>query len=309
MSWLTDLFKPRIRLPRDQRTKVPRAARKAGAQALDGMKRVIDELGAMPGIADVKGEKRVPRGYYEKVDEFLALYDAYIESTRQAMGLENAAPAGTPEGAGACCAAPMTVSSAEALRIYREVRAWRDFPKIGQGLAELAQQQFTDIQTFQAGTDPEKMKVTGRALQQGRQKFAVRGQPCPLLDEKKQRCRVWEHRPLSCRMHHVLPPTDRAHPQHDAHDRVDVRNIRIPMRQQAMLQQLDKRMDLGLAPFIYAGVLQLLELAEGELIPEVGEAVQRMGQDGRVQQRANRNVRHAKKFKGKGKGKGKGKPR
>jgi hypothetical protein len=81
-----------------------------------------------------------------------------------------------------------------------------------------------------------------------------------------------------------------------------VRNIRIPIRKQAALQQLDKRMSLGLAPFMYAGVLQLLELAQGELIPETGEAVQRMGQDGRVQQRANRNVKHAKKFKGKGKG-------
>ena len=122
------------------------------------------------------------------------------------------------------------------------------------------------------------------------------------LDTKKGKCRAWSVRPLSCRMHHILPPTERAHPQHDAHDRVDVRNIRIPIRKQAALQQLDKRMSLGLAPFMYAGVLQLLELAQGELIPETGEAVQRMGQDGRVQQRANRNVKHAKKFKGKGKG-------
>lgn len=300
MSWLADLFGPRIRLPRDVRTKVPRKARKAAAQQLAGMQRVVDELGALPGIADVSAEKRTPRGFYRKIDEFYELYDAYIELASQAMGLEGAAKAGTPEGRGACCAAPMTVSGVEALRIYREVRTWHDFPQVGQSLAGLGQQQFTDIQSFQKGADPEKMRVRGRALQQGRQRFANRGQACPLLDTKKGRCRAWSVRPLSCRMHHVLPPTERAHPQHEEHDRVDVRNIRIPIRKQAALQQLDKRMGLGLAPFMYAGVLQLLELAQGELIPETGEAVQRMGQDGRVQQRANRNVKHAKKYKGKG---------
>ena len=34
MSWFLDLFRPRIRLPRDVRTKVPRKARKAAAQPL-----------------------------------------------------------------------------------------------------------------------------------------------------------------------------------------------------------------------------------------------------------------------------------
>ena len=41
-------------------------------------------------------------------------------------------------------------------------------------------------------------------------------------------------------------------------------------------------------------------------MPEVGEAPRKMQQDGRVAQRANRNVKHAKKFqKGKGTTKGK----
>jgi hypothetical protein len=61
-------------------------------------------------------------------------------------------------------------------------------------------------------------------------------------------------------------------------------------------------MGLGLSPFLWVAVLQLLQLADGELLHEAGEAPRRMQQDGRVAQRANRNVRHAKKFK-KGKGK------
>jgi hypothetical protein len=47
---------------------------------------------------------------------------------------------------------------------------------------------------------------------------------------------------------------------------------------------------------VYASVLQLLQLGEGQMLQEVGEAPQRMQQDGRVAQKANRNVSHAKKF-------------
>ncbi|MCA9684463.1 MAG: hypothetical protein KC457_19875, partial [Myxococcales bacterium] len=67
-------------------------------------------------------------------------------------------------------------------------------------------------------------------------------------------------------------------------------------RSQASLAQIDKRMELGLSPFLYASVLQLLQLGEGELLQEVGEAPRPMQQDGRVAQKANRNVKHAKKF-------------
>ena len=42
-------------------------------------------------------------------------------------------------------------------------------------------------------------------------------------------------------------------------------------------------------------------IAEGELLQEVGEAPQRMQQDGRVAQKANRNVKHAKKYQKKAK--------
>ena len=55
-------------------------------------------------------------------------------------------------------------------------------------------------------------------------------------------------------------------------------------------------MNLELSPFLYAAVLQLLQIAEGQQINEAGEAPARMQQDGAVARPANRNVAHAKKF-------------
>jgi hypothetical protein len=78
---------------------------------------------------------------------------------------------------------------------------------------------------------------------------------------------------------------------------VKAKNIRLPVKVQVALAQLDKRMMLQMSPFLYAGALQLLQLGEGQPIQEVGEAPQRMQQDGQVAQKANRNVKHAAKFK------------
>nr|WP_255216169.1 YkgJ family cysteine cluster protein [Pseudenhygromyxa sp. WMMC2535] len=138
--------------------------------------------------------------------------------------------------------------------------------------------------------------MTSKAAGMGRKQFAERGEPCPFLDQGKGRCRIWERRPAVCRMQHITGDPTLADPRHERHEQVEVVNIRLPVRPQVSLSQIDKRMGLGISPFLYAGVLQLLQLSEGQMLLEVGEAPRPMQQDGRVVQRANRNVKHAKKY-------------
>src|SRR5690606_21562205 len=78
--------------------------------------------------------------------------------------------------------------------------------------------------------------------------------------------------------------------------KVEAKNIRLPVRQQLELLQIEKRMLLGVAPFLNAGLLQLLQFCEGQSIPEVGEAPPRFGADGLPAPKANRNKPTAKKF-------------
>ena len=310
MGLLSAIFGPRIRLPRDQTTRVPRAVKKRAKEHVEGMQKAIDEIGGMKGIADVPATKRVPKGFYERVEVLIAHYDQYADEARKTLGLEDAPRAGTPEGVGACYAAPMGVFGVEALNIYRKVRTWKDFPTVAQRTGELAEAQMKEIQGRHKGKDPEKIRMTGKAVQEGRRAYARSGEPCPFLDRNKRRCRIWDERPFSCRMHHITTDPAWSNPQHPEHDKVVAKNLRLPVRQQVALQQLDKRTSLGLSPFLFVNVLQLLQLGDGELIQEVGEAPIKMQQDGRVAGRANRNVKHAKKFKkGKGKSKGKGKKR
>ena len=294
LDFLAALFGPRVKLPRDRVTRIRRRVRKKAQEHTDAMQRIVDEISGMPGIADVGSTKRLPRGFYERVDDLLAVYDQYLAVVGDELEVRDAARPGTPEGQGACYAAPFGVSGIESLAIYREIRTWKDFPQVAQQLAQLGEQQFKDIQAGHKGSDPEKIRMTSKTAGEGRQKFAERGEPCPFLSTKG-RCRIWDKRPMNCRMHHIKGDAELADPQHEHHVDVEVVNIRPPVRPQVALQQIDKRMNLNISPFMYAAILQLLQLGDGQLLQEVGEAPQRMQQDGRVVQKANRNVKHAKK--------------
>lgn len=301
------LFGPRIKLPRDHVTRLPRRATKAAKPSIDAMQAALDKLSALPGIADVKQTKRLPRGFSEAMQELRTAYDKYFETVRKFLpgGLEARRP-GEPGGCGACYETVMPVMSVEAIDLYRELRPSRDFQKLAQGLAQQADQQIKEIQSRYTGKDPEKMKMTSKAVQEGRVAHAKHMQPCPLLDESKQRCRAWEHRPLACRMHLPLVDDAKRRPESEGWPKsVRAYNVRMPVRQQVAVRQLEKRIGLELSPFLSASVILLGQLVEGQVLPEVGEAPQRMQQDGQVAQRANRNVKHAKKFqKDKGKGGG-----
>ncbi|MEE9381987.1 MAG: YkgJ family cysteine cluster protein [Nannocystaceae bacterium] len=276
--------------------------RKATKALVERIQTSIETISALPGIADMSATKRVPKGFYAAVEELIAHYDAYAKLVREGMELSKLEVAGRGAGVAACYEVPTGVSGLETLNIYRAIRPWKDFPKIASDLGRAAEQLFADIQSGHKGKDPKKIRMTGGAVRNGRRQFARRAVPCPFLDERARRCRIWDQRPVVCRMHHINTDAAWSLPTHANFGRAKAKNIRLPVRQQLELARLDKRMEWQPSPFLYAGVLQLLQLADGELINEVGEAPRRMQQDGRVAQRANRNVRHAAKHRKKRRG-------
>lgn len=300
LEFLSGLFGRRNQLPTDQVTRIPRRAKKAAAVATAGMKETLTKIGALPGLADVAETKRLPRGFFDLVDVFLGHVDDYHAAVRAQLpeiGDDVVRP-GEAGGDGPCHTAPMGVSSIEALAIYRRVRPWKDFQQVAQHLGELGEMQFKDIQEGHGGKDPAKIRLGSKAVRGGRLSYAKRMEACPYLDSKKGKCRIWEHRPVACRMHHPLGDAAQHQPDHEGYPQAaEVKNIRLPVKIQVELQQLDKRLMLQVSPFLFAGTLQLLQLTEGQMLQETGEAPQRMQQDGQVVQKANRNVKHAAKFK------------
>lgn len=295
---LKSMFGRRLRLPRDQVTRVPRGVRKAVEPQVAAIQAALDTIAALPGLADVATTKRLPKGFFAAVQALAGAYEAYIAAvTQRVPALQGAARAGTPEGHHACREQPVGVTGVEGMAIYRATRPWKDFAAVAQELARLGEQQFKDIQALHTGKDPEKIAMTSTAVQQGRVDFARRGEPCPFLDPQAHRCRIWDERPFVCRMHHLLGDPAAADPREPAYPKqVRAHNVRMPLRQHVALMQIEKRMLMNAAPFLNANVLQWLQLAEGQILAEVGEAPLRLAPDGQAAPRANRNKPGAKKF-------------
>lgn len=292
---LKGLFGGRLKLPRDRVTRLPRAVRKATEPQVAAIQAALDEIAALPGLADIALTKKAPRGFYAAAEKFVAAYDAYVEEVARLMGLGGAARPGTPQGCTACFEQPAGVTGVEGLVIFRKVRLWRDFPDVARELARLGEAQFEEIKSRHTGKDPDQIGMTSPAVQEGRLALAQRGEPCPLLDRQTQRCRVWEVRPNVCRMHFVAEPPADNYFKGDL-KKVRAHNIRLPVRQQLALMQIEKRMMLQAVPFLDANVLQLLQFAEGQTIPEAGETPPKLGADGAPAAKANRNNPQAKKF-------------
>jgi Fe-S-cluster containining protein len=295
---LKGLFGGRLKLPRDRVTRLPRVVRKATEPQVTAIQAALDEIAALPGLADIALNKKAPKGFYAAAEKFHAAYDAYVEEVSRLMGLQSAARPGTPEGCNACFEQPVGVTGVEGLVIYRKARPWRDFPDVAKELARLGEAQFEAIKSRHTGKDPDQIAMTSPAVQEGRLALAQRGEPCPLLDKETRRCRVWEVRPNVCRMHFIKSGPASPDDNYFKGDlkRIDAANIRLPVRQQLALMQIEKRMMLQAVPFLNANLLQLAHFAEGQTIPEAGEAPVRLGADGQPPPKANRNVAHAKKF-------------
>lgn len=297
LEFLAALFGPRLKLPSDQVTRLPGAAKKAAAEHAAAIQATLDKISGLPGIADMKDSKRVPRGFSPLMKELLHHVDAYHEVLRERLGLQDAKRPGEPGGCNACYTAPVGVAGIEALNIYRTTRPWSDFSELVRQLVELAQEQYKDVQTGSTAKDPEKVRFGGKAVQNGRLTFAKKLHHCPMLDVSAQRCRIWNERPIVCRAHHPTTPPEHSKPDHPEFPKgVRAKNLRLPVRAQVTLQQMDKRLGLELSPFLYASVPQVVQLADGQQLQEVGEAPIRVQQDGSVARPANRNVAHAKKF-------------
>ena len=97
-------------------------------------------------------------------------------------------------------------------------------------------------------------------------------------------------------MHLAVTDPTWSDPRDASFNKVVAKNIRLPVRQQVALMQIEKRMMLGAAPFLNATLLQLLHFCEGQTIAEVGESPLRFGADGAPAAKANRSKPSAKKY-------------
>jgi Fe-S-cluster containining protein len=186
------------------------------------------QMARTPGIDEFATTGWLPDAFFDAMKELYAIYDQYIAHNIAASELKIVCQLGCTR----CCRqAVHGCYSFEIIDIYRQLRPRADYGELHNALVDSADE-------FQSMLARYSEKAQGRAdvaLLNTLQHFSALAKPCPLLGGNN--CRVYEHRPVSCRMYysltspiycttvvgrtfHLLPPDDVAVILADLNDRL-----------------------------------------------------------------------------------------
>lgn len=178
---------------------VPREVTERALDHMVEMEALLEELAELPGLEEFTRTRRVPPRFFELWDAALAAYDRYLA----AMTGPGALPVRCKEGCSACChEVPTGVQAVELLAIYAHYREFPDFVELHNRACDLADR-LTTLLTEQA---PGKTAIASDSPEAARALLEYRSErrPCVFLEPDTQRCRIYERRPIPCRMHFSL---------------------------------------------------------------------------------------------------------
>jgi Fe-S-cluster containining protein len=162
-----------------------------GAQMLERAR----AMAASPGIDDFATTGWLPDAFFADMAALYAIYDAYIEHNIGASSLKIMCKFGCSR----CCHQVVHGCYAfEIIDLYRQLRPRADYGAVHDSFVRAADE-------FQAMFQHYAEKAQGRldtALVNTLQHSSAIAKPCTLLIDNK--CSVYAHRPVSCRMYHSL---------------------------------------------------------------------------------------------------------
>jgi len=160
--------------------------------------RMIELAGTMAacnGIDAFAQTGWLPDEFFDTLAQLYATYDAYIKHNLAASELKIVCKFGCTR----CChQAVYGCYAFEVINLYRQLRPRSDFGQLHDAFVRSAD----EFQQMFAGYAQKARGRNDLALVNTLQHFAALAKPCPLLDGNN--CRVYEHRPVSCRMYYSL---------------------------------------------------------------------------------------------------------
>jgi Fe-S-cluster containining protein len=220
----------------------PKVAEEASNFLLE-MDEALEEITGLRGLDEFPRTRRIPPRTLPLWQKALGAYDRYVETMVRGSGLEVRCTLGCV----ACCHdVPNGVQAIELLNIYLVYREFSDFTAIHDRIRELSD----------SGEQP----------------------PCAFLDPSTKRCRIYEARPISCRMHVSVTDPDWCSVDHPKAADAVTRDVSPPEAILDIMKQIGDRLGLGhLSPSLLQGLATLCgEIMNGEKI-EVRAELRRRG--------------------------------
>jgi len=165
--------------------------------ALDEGLAALQDVLRLPGLEGAVDSGSVPPELYAGIDRWWRAYARYLAIVSSSVNTR------CTLGCAACCHQnPRGLSGLETLLVLRAARRHEDWPALQAAFQK------------EAKAWRVRVEASGEAVAMaGTKRDSVR---CPLLDESN-RCRVYEDRPVACRMFYALTDPewcDVNHPQH-----------------------------------------------------------------------------------------------
>jgi Fe-S-cluster containining protein len=204
------------------------------AQAMAGTEQVMDF--ASTGW--------LPDRFFDLLAELYATYDSYIAHNISASALKIQCRFGCTR----CChQAVHGVYSFEVIHLYRQLRSLPEYGDIHNTFVARADEfqklvaEFTAEPGHATASEPTAAAYAMR-------KFAAAAKPCPLL--LGNNCRVYEHRPVPCRMYYSL-----THPMYCTTPYGQNFHIEVPEETNAILWHLSSRLAFPFSEYLAQGLV------------------------------------------------------
>jgi Fe-S-cluster containining protein len=207
------------------------------------MTEIARAMSACEGVAEFQETGWLPDRFFALLEELYAAYDAYIAHNLAASALKIQCRFGCTR----CCRqAVHGVYAFEIVNLYRHLRPLEDYEAIHEAFAEYAAQFQASVEQTDAVDDGDNRDPVMRTVEA----FAAAAMPCPLL--KGNNCRVYAHRPATCRMYHSL-----TNPVYCTTPRGETFNLELPQETTAMLWALSDRLAYPFPTFLAQGMVTL----------------------------------------------------
>ena len=236
-----------------RRTHTVQVSREVAEQASDYLLEMdarLEELAEMPGLEQFARSKSVPAAFFSTWDRALAAYDRYLDVMTSGSGGAPKARCGA--GCAACChEVPTGVQAIEYLAIYQRYRDFPDFVELHNRACDLADQ-LTELLAQQvpgARQVPSDGPEATRALLEYRRKRLR----CIFLDSD-QRCRIYDRRPIPCRMHFAITEPQWCEADHPRGEDAITPNLAPPKDMLEHMKTIARRLQLELPPTLFQGL-------------------------------------------------------
>jgi Fe-S-cluster containining protein len=244
------------RLRRRKRTStldVPAPVAEEASNHLLEMDEKLEEIAELRGLEEFPRTRRIPPRALPLWHRALSAYDRYVETMARGTGLDLRCSLGCV----ACCHdVPTGVQAIEHVNIYVTSRELGDFERIHNRACDLADELYELLR--EEAPDGRQALSDSKAYQNAQLGYRKKQLPCAFLDTTKKRCRIYEARPIWCRMHVSVTDPDWCWVDHPRANEAVTPNLAPPESIVAIMKDIATRMGLGhLSPSLFQGLATL----------------------------------------------------